>query len=314
MTGLPVLPRILTTRNSRYLPDCRAVVMAVAASVAMGSAHAALDSTVQIVDGASLALGLYDEITQHVDAAMASWGRYLVGNAHIDVEVQVTDSVLAAAASSRASSYVGQSGGIYVYEAGMAVKVNQGIDVNGTTPDVEILFNPGYLRNELWFDPDPYLREALVPIDKTDAMSIFIHEIGHALGFNGWGGHVDGSLPANYASTWDIQTRFDGSELFFTGANARSIYGGDVPVTIGNNYHIGNPMGSGSDLLDDVMNGVSFARGARYDISPLDLAIAKDLGLQVQAVPEPDTLWLMLAGMLAIWGAAPVRRQLTLAA
>ena len=58
-----MLPRILTTRNSRYLPDCRAVVMAVAASVAMGSAHAALDATVQIVDGASLALVFY-EITQ----------------------------------------------------------------------------------------------------------------------------------------------------------------------------------------------------------------------------------------------------------
>lgn len=306
-----MLPRFLPTRYSRCLHGCRAAVLVAAASVAACPAQAALDSSVQFVDGANLALGLYDEIAQHVDAAMASWGRYLVGDAHIDVEVQVTDSVPAAAASSRSSSYVGQVGSVYVYEAGMAVKINQGLDVNGSTPDVEILFNPTYLRNELWFDPDPYLRQALVPQDKTDAMSLFIHEIGHALGFNGWGGHVDGALPANYASTWDIQTRFDGSELFFTGANARSIYGDDVPVTIGNNYHIGNGWGAGSDLLDDVMNGVSFARGVRYNISPLDLAIAKDLGLQVQAVPEPETVWLMLAGLLAVWGCGPGRRRVT---
>lgn len=276
-------------------------------------AHAALDANVQIVDSGNLVSGLYGQIISNVSAALSDWGRYLVGSAKIDVEFNVTDTVATAAASSRASAYIGDQGGIHVYGAGMAYKVDTGVDVNGATPDIEILCNPNYLRNELWFDPDPTLRQLGVPTDKTDAMSVFIHEVGHALAFNGWGSSVDGSLPGNYASTWDINTVFKGGELFFVGSNAVKLYGSDVPVTIGSNYHIGNASGVGSDLLSDVMNGVSFVRGSRYDISSLDLAMAKDMGVSVLAVPEPATVWLTVAGLAAI-GVVTRRRQITLPA
>lgn len=281
--------------------------------LAATGAHATLDSSVQIVDDAHLVTDLYSQIVGHVGAALSDWGRYVSGTATIDVEVQVTDSVIGAAASSRASAYIGDQGGYHVYGAGMAFKVNHGVDVNGATPDIEILFNPAYLRSELWFDPDPYSRSALVPVDKTDAMSIFIHEVGHALAFNGWGSHVDGTLPANYASTWDINTRFDGSELYFTGLEAKKVYGGEVPVTIGNNYHIGNLLGPGSDLIGDVMNGVSFVRGQRYDITPLDVAMAQDMGVAIQAVPEVQTIWLMVFGLMAMAVRNGLPRKLTLA-
>ncbi|HET8871294.1 MAG TPA: PEP-CTERM sorting domain-containing protein [Aquabacterium sp.] len=283
------------------------VLAAVTLSVSSLPAQAALDSSVHIVDTANLVSGLYDQIANHVNAALSDWGRYLVGSAKIDVEFNVTNSVATAAASSRASAYIGDHGAIHVYGAGMAYKVDTGIDVNGATPDIEILCNPTYLLNELWFDPDPYLRQTGVPTNKTDAMSVFIHEVGHALAFNGWGSSVDGSLPGNYASTWDVNTIYKGGELYFTGSNAVALYGGDIPVTIGSNYHIGNASGAGSDLLGDIMNGVSFVRGSRYDISALDLAMAKDMGVNVAAVPEPTSLWLMAAGLVAMW--LPLRRR-----
>jgi len=39
----------------------------------------------------------------------------------------------------------------------------------------------------------------------------------------------------------------------------------------------------GSDLIPDLMNGVVFDRGTSYDISPLDLAILADAGVDVTA-------------------------------
>ncbi len=263
-------------------------------------AHAKLDYSVSFVGDVNAVSDLTGQIVDHVGAALADWGRFVAGSAKIDVEVQLTDSVVAAAASSRASSYMGMQSGLSVYGSGMAAKINQGVDVNGDTPDIEILLNPTYLHNDLWFDPEPFSRQDLVPLDKVDAMSLFIHEVGHALAFNGWGNHVDGTLPADYASTWDINTHFEGANLYFGGALAEQIYGGAVPVTAGNNYHIGNPNGPGGDLLPDIMNGVAFYRGYRYDISPLDVAMIQDMGVVVQAVPEVQSIWLMTFGLLAM--------------
>ena len=74
-----------------------------------------------------------------------------------------------------------------------------------------------------------------------------------------------------------------------------NLYGGPVPVTFGNVAHIGNDSSRpGSDLIPDLMNGVVFFRGTRYDISPLDLAIVADTGLTVIAVPEPSSAFLFL--------------------
>lgn len=274
-------------------------------------AHARLDYSVSFVGDVASVSDLTGQIVDHVGAALADWGRYVAGSAKIDVEVQVTNSVPEAAASSRASGYVGTQSGLSVYGSGMAFKINQGVDVNGDTPDIEILLNPAYLHNDLWFDPEPFSRHDLVPLDKVDAMSLFIHEVGHALAFNGWGNHINGALPADYASTWDINTHFDGTNLYFVGARAEQLYGGAVPVTVGNNYHIGNANGPGVDLVPDIMNGVAFYRGSRYEISPLDVAMIQDMGVVVQAVPEVQSIWLMACGLLAMVIAMRLQARVT---
>ena len=54
----------------------------------------------------------------------------------------------------------------------------------GSTPDVEMAFDPEYFKT-LWWDPHPNSRHAVVPKDKLDAMSVVLHELGHAIAFNG---------------------------------------------------------------------------------------------------------------------------------
>lgn len=290
----------LSSSNAVVLPRLRSAVVAAIMACGLPGAHAALTATVSVVDDNHLIAGLYDQIVSHVGAALTNWGQYIVGDGNIAVEVKVTDSVVRSAGASRASAFIREQNGIAVYGAGTAYKINNGVDVNGDAPDVEILLNPNYARDELWFDPDPFARQALMPADKTDAVSVFLHEMGHAIAFNGWGQLPDGKLPGTYASTWDINTAFDAGGLYFTGAKAQAIYGGAVPVTWGNNYHIGNANGEGSDLLNDVMNGVVFYRGQRYSVSALNVAMAEDMGVVVQAVPEPQTILLMSFGLLIL--------------
>ena len=99
---------------------------------------------------------------------------------------------------------------------------------------------------------------------------------------DGTTGAVPGSPP--YESTFDQWETFDGTNLYFNGPMAELAYGGTVPITFGDNFHVGNaPPRPGSGLIPDLMNGVVFNRGARYEISPLDLAILADAGVAVKA-------------------------------
>ena len=171
---------------------------------------------------------------------------------------------------------------------------------------MRIQLNADYLANGLWFDPEPTLRRAPVPATRTDAVSA--HELGHALEFNGWWDEPAGVLPGAYASKWDQHTRYDGTAVFFIGPKATALYGAAVPITQGNNWHLGSAIGPGSDLQSDLMNGVAFHRGTRYDVSPLNLAMLHDMGVSIAAVPEPQTWALILMGM-AMLAAGTSRRK-----
>jgi hypothetical protein len=183
---------------------------------------------------------------------------------------------------SATSMFVNNVGGVNVFEQGVANEIRTGIDPNGDMPDLYLKFEPSYLTGELWFDPNPLARSAPVPGDKTDAYSVLLHELTHAIAFNGWRDATTAAIPGSppYESTFDQWESFDDANIYFNGPHATAIYGGPVPITYGNNWHVGNAAPRpGSDLIGDLMNGVVFFRGARYDISPLDLAIIADAGL-----------------------------------
>ncbi len=232
----------------------------------------------------------YADIRSHVAAAGAIWSKYLTGNSSLEVIVKFSVGA-GSIVSGRSLQPVDlrTNGLLNVQEQGAATEIRTGIDPNGATPDIELNFNPENLINELWFDPDPIARIASVPSNKTDAVSAIMHEFGHAIGFNGWKDDTTGALPANYESTFDEKTSFDGTNFFFTGTQSTTLYGSAVPLTFGNITHLGNSAPRpGSTLNPDLMN-VGLRRGIRTDISALDLAILADVGVSIVNSPAVTT-------------------------
>ena len=231
----------------------------------------------------------------------------LAGNADLAVRIGFAPIATATGRSTSAAWLGTASDGMRLYEQGAAHELLTGVDSNGAAADIEfIIGTQGYLQGELWFDPSPALRLQDVPADRTDAVSVLLHEFGHALGFNGWRDGLTGALPGNYQSTFDALVRTQptaggGTGLVFTGARAQSLYGSALPLTVDNYGHLGNDStDAGRELTPDLMNGWVFYRGSRYEISPLDLQIMADLGMTLAVtapVPEPATRALWLAGL-----------------
>jgi hypothetical protein len=226
------------------------------------------------------------QIHSNLGAACARWGQVLdapAGPALITVLVRVDNTYPRATGRSETTAFVGTFDGVNTFDQSAAYEVRTGVDPNGATHDAIITLNTTYVADELWFDPDPATRTVPVPTNRTDAVSVFLHELGHVFMFNGWRDNVTGQLPSNYQSPFDRFTSFDGNFWFFGGAS-QGEYGGDVPLTYGNAKHVGNQVPRpGSDLIPDLMNGIVFYRGSRYDISGLDLAVGLDCGVTVIA-------------------------------
>ncbi len=265
--------------------------------------QAAWQYTVEVVGGSAQARSFESAIRANTVAAMDLWTRHLAGGAAIEIEIALGAGVQRAAGYSLTSGFVRHEGGVDVFEQGVAYEIRTGWDPNGAAPDLRVLLSDDYVTDELWFDPQPGQRWASVPAERTDAVSLLAHELGHALAFNGWWDPPQGQPPLSYGSTWDVLADYDGQALYFVGIAAVALYGGPVPVTVGNNWHIGNATGPGSDLLGDLMNGVAINRGSRYDVSALDLAMLADMGLPMAPVPEPQTALMLAAGLagLAAW-------------
>jgi hypothetical protein len=244
-------------------------------------AHAAINYSIAFDDPTNaLNSTVRPLLESHAIAAGERWAKFLIGDADVEVVIRANAAIPFAEGRSVTSSFVKKNGALDVFEQGMTAELRTGVDPNGADYDVVIEINPTYVNDELWFDPDPVARTAVVDVNRTDAMSTFLHEFGHALGFNGWINATTGAYPGDYQSTYDEQINFDGQNFFATGPAATALYGGPVPLTFGNVSHVANfSPRPGEDLLLDAMNGLVFYRGTRYEISPLDLALLNDAGI-----------------------------------
>jgi hypothetical protein len=232
------------------------------------------------IDDAGLFTPWHAQIHSHIQAAGALWARVLGGSGSIEVVVRPFNGPRAGGRS-LASVHVGSVSGVSIWMQGAAAELRFGVDPNGSGYDMEIVFGQDlqYLGGELWFDPDPVSRTAPVPSNRTDAMSVFLHEMGHAWGFNGWRDWTTGQAPAGYMSSFDrwVDLR---PQFWFTGPGSIARWGMDVALTNGNIFHYGNAApGPGSALIPYLMNGVVFYRGTRYHISDLELATLADSGV-----------------------------------
>lgn len=254
-----------------------------------GIADAAISFPVTFVDPGAAHSASYAAITAHIQAAGARWAGYLAGSGSLEVEVEFITAIARIDGASFSNGFVHRNGARDVYEQGAAFEVRTGTDPNGASPDIRLRINPNYFANELWLDPNPMKRSDPIPANHIDGMSLFIHELGHAFLFSGWMDGTTGALPATYMSTFDEQVQFDGANFFFTGATAQAKYGGPVPISYGNPGHVGNlSPRPGANLVNDLMFGPYYSYQKRYDISALDLAMAKDAG--VALLPESRLL------------------------
>ena len=273
---------------------------------------AAAQISVVFDDPGSSYSAYYADLQRLTVAAGSAWtDHFALPQGGADITVQISFATIATSSGgSLASAWVATgSSGQALFEQGAAFEWRTGVDANGAAPDVQInIGSSGYLQNELWFDPDPLRLASSVPADRIDAFSVLLHEWGHAFGFNGWLDGSSGLAPGNYGSTFDALVSPEqgaaGTTLVFSGALARSLHGGAVPLTFGSYAHLGNSgTRDGAGLIPDLMNGEGFNRGTRYEISALDLAIMADIGLPMAAVgnvPEPGPAALLLAGLWAV--------------
>ncbi len=243
-----------------------------------------------------------------VRSAMASaadaWGTYVetAAGRTLAIEVNFTDEATASAGSDKyvLDQAATAASGVTTYMVGAVSKLAFG-GGGGAEGAADAVFNIGedWLTNVIWWNPSPTSTAAPPPY-KLDSQYVFMHEIGHVLGFSS-ARDASGAPPifngAPYQTTFDALIRREGDDLFFTGTAAAAAYGGQpVPLTFANFSHVGNAAGSGrpgADLVDDVMNGV-VSQYVHYELSGVDVGVLADLGYTLTA-----------AGRALVYGAPP---------
>ncbi len=248
---------------------------------------------VTVTDTTGRGAGFTTALTANAIAAANIWNSYLVGQGTISVRVNIVE-LSTDGANGHSPTYVVKNvvGGVSITEEGAASELRTGIDPNGAAADIEINVDPDYVFNHLWLDPNPAASNGTVPANRLDGFSMLLHEMGHALAFNGWRDWATGVLPppGNIMSVYDQHVVLSGGHRYFVGPNAQAVYGGPVTLNDGNYHHYGNTSGElSADLTHGLMNGVVFVAGRRSVISELDLAILRDSGLQMMT-DRADTL------------------------
>lgn len=235
--------------------------------------------------------GSFDPIlVGDLERALAIWSEYVQGIGTLVLQLNIENTTRENGGPT-SSFFVGTNNGLNVFEPSSLYELTTGHHVAGTTSDITINVDPGYLQS---LDLAPNLTEnSALPANELNPIDIFLHEIEHGLGMVGY--YSQAGVLAGNESTFDRLIQFDSSgKPFFVGLNAENAYGGPVPLThpstSGENlYHFGDTQGdfsrSPSTVQDpltlDLMNGIVTFLGHHYSISDLDVGVLKDIGYNI---------------------------------
>jgi Ca2+-binding RTX toxin-like protein len=231
-------------------------------------------------------------VIANMQGALDIYSRNITGQGTLDVLVSVDLSgrTLGSGRSLVAVTKAVVDGKTVIYE-GAAAELITGVDPNGSNYDIEVTLPPSYLNNTLWLDPDPTTRSTPVAAGKFDAVSFFLHEVGHALGFSGRGESNTGVVTGTTLSVYDTFVKTVNGVPVFTGPNAIAAYGGAVPLSTGefNSYsHYGRVSADGLNL--NLMEGSTYSpAGVRWYVDAIDLAFFRDMGLTTVTTPVADS-------------------------
>lgn len=228
---------------------------------------------VEFKSAGTFSAGELQLIEVNLQRAGAIWDSVLARALPFNVTIEVTSEAGYADATSEPTwgSYRGSSNEL---SASYALRTGQ---LDTSLDHIQIRINESEMRNSAFFDPTPWT-DGDTPSDKVDFTYVMLHEVGHALGFNGytdWQSYTVGE----YTTPFDMLISVSGGVPYFVGENAIAYLGRPVPLTVGNVFHIGNeaPL-PGSELPEDILNPY-VPWGAEGLPSDLDLAILADLGI-----------------------------------
>lgn len=219
--------------------------------------------TVTLGTTSGVSASILTSIQQVTLDAANYWGRYInFGTATIDIRVNVIN--LGATTLAQAGPdffFTRVVNGAQVFQAGTILELQNGVDRNGGTADIDIDVNLTSVNgNEFFYGG---LANPNVPFSQFDLFTVLAHEIGHGLGFLSF----DPTTATANRAEFDLFK----SGNFFTGPRAVALFGGNVPLQNGDGSHL--------NVFDLLFPSIS--NGDRYFVSALDVAILADAGLPI---------------------------------
>ncbi|MFO1247560.1 MAG: autotransporter-associated beta strand repeat-containing protein [Alphaproteobacteria bacterium] len=233
------------------------------------------------------------QISQVMNAAANIWSHYLTtANVTLKLSIIIDNSlfsgnVLAQGGPDGYAATGATFNGKTVYESAASAKLRTGNDPNGTDPDLSVYLTVSSIRNLLSFKTDDF---GGVPTNRVDALSVFLHEIGHGLGFM--------DVASTASATYIFDTFVQNGK--FTGPNAEAaanLTPTGIPLDSGL-AHISETSAYGTDLMSPALDP-----GKNIHISAIDLAILQDIGLPVRvATAGNDDLYAVYGADLHLGG------------
>jgi Ca2+-binding RTX toxin-like protein len=194
-----------------------------------------------------------------LDDALTYWARYIdFGAGTIDVTLNFI-SLGATTLAQGGTSFIPIGGNRF--QATTILELQTGVDQNGPMSDIDIDINSDSLiANEFYFGG---IGAPNVPGHLFDLFTVFIHEIGHGLGF------ISFSDQAEIVVFDDFISGLPSSPVF-TGPLAVAAYGGTIPLANDPSHIL--------QSLNLLMSPASSA-GERVDLTAAEFAILRDIGL-----------------------------------